>query len=84
MFDKLLQQLDFLMEKVHLHTYHLLTLRKKINEWLWILTIEGKKKAVMITKDFKVGLYNLKVSNIFYFSVSDKTHLSYIILLSEL
>ena len=34
--------------------------------------IEGKKKAMRITKDFKVGIYHLKVSKIFYFSVSYK------------
>lgn len=34
---------------------------------LWILMIEGKKKAMMITKDLKVGIYHLKVSKNFLF-----------------
>ena len=29
--------------------------------------IEGKKKAMMITKDLKVGIYHLKVSKFFLF-----------------
>lgn len=39
--------------------------------------IEGKKEAMMITHDVKVGIYYLKISNFILFSASDKRSILY-------